>query len=93
MAVSYDDAWNVVGAHRPKSPKGKSLILNGHVDVVPTGPRERWTRDPFGAEVIDGWMYGRGAADMKSGRWRAPRWRAHCDAPACGSPATSSSSR
>src|ERR1700759_4276463 len=37
---SYDDAWNVVGSHRPQSPRGKSLILNGHIDVVPTGPAE-----------------------------------------------------
>src|SRR5882672_11449933 len=33
VAVSYDDAWNVVGSHRPQQPKGKSLILNGHIDA------------------------------------------------------------
>ena len=46
---------------------GRSLLLNGHVDVVSVEPRERWTSDPFGAEVRDGKLYGRGAADMKGG--------------------------
>ena len=45
----YDDAWNVVGAWRPSSPKGRSLILNGHIDVVPEGPHEMWARNPFDA--------------------------------------------
>src|SRR5882757_6848829 len=63
----YDDAWNVVGAWRPGSPKGRSLILNGHIDVVPEGPHEMWARHPFEPAVKDGWMYGRGAGDMKAG--------------------------
>ena len=63
----YDDAWNVVGTWRPGSPKGRSLILNGHIDVVPEGPHEMWARHPFDAAVKDGWMYGRGAGDMKAG--------------------------
>ena len=67
VAVSYDDAWNVVGSHRPQRPKGKSLILNGHIDVVPTGPQDMWTRPPFEPHVSDGWMQGRGAGDMKAG--------------------------
>ena len=46
---------------------GRSLLLNGHVDVVPTGPREAWTSDPFAAEVRDGLLHGRGACDMKGG--------------------------
>lgn len=45
----------------------RSLILCGHVDVVPIGERSRWTVDPFGGEVKDGRIYGRGAVDMKSG--------------------------
>ncbi|KXB05762.1 hypothetical protein AKJ49_00155 [candidate division MSBL1 archaeon SCGC-AAA382A03] len=47
--------------------KGKSLILNGHYDVVPAGDSEKWSTDPFGAEIIDDKIYGRGACDMKGG--------------------------
>ena len=46
---------------------GRSLILNGHVDVVSPEPAGQWPRDPFVAHVEDGWLYGRGAADMKCG--------------------------
>lgn len=67
VAVSYDDAWNVVAAHRPANPRGRSLILNGHIDVVPTGPLEMWTNPPFSPHVADGWLYGRGGGDMKAG--------------------------
>ncbi len=42
------------------------VCFAGHSDVVPTGPREAWCSDPFVPEVRDGWLYGRGAADMKS---------------------------
>ena len=65
--VDYDDAWNVVGAWRPNNPKGRSLILNGHIDVVPEGPHEMWSAPPFEPRVKDGWMYGRGSGDMKAG--------------------------
>ncbi|HEY5636798.1 MAG TPA: ArgE/DapE family deacylase [Burkholderiales bacterium] len=67
VTVSYDDAWNVVGAHRPKTTRGKSLILNGHIDVVPTGPVDMWAAPPFAPHIAEGWMYGRGAGDMKAG--------------------------
>ena len=46
---------------------GKTFGFNGHTDVVPVGDVADWTVDPFGAEVRDGFMYGRGATDMKSG--------------------------
>src|SRR5262245_42468389 len=46
---------------------GHSLLFNGHIDVVPAEPRERWTSDPFAAEVRDGNLYGRGSCDMKGG--------------------------
>ncbi len=52
--------WGARGAAR-------SFGFNGHTDVVPVGDAAAWTRDPFGAEIADGWLYGRGAADMKSG--------------------------
>ena len=45
----------------------RSFGFNGHTDVVPPGDAAGWTADPFGAELRDGWLYGRGAADMKSG--------------------------
>jgi succinyl-diaminopimelate desuccinylase len=45
----------------------KAFGFNGHTDVVPVGDAGAWTQDPFGAAVVDGWMYGRGATDMKSG--------------------------
>jgi acetylornithine deacetylase len=67
VAVSYDDAYNVVARHRPRKATGRSLILNGHIDVVPTGPREHWPRDPYDPAIVDGWMHGRGAGDMKAG--------------------------
>lgn len=46
---------------------GPHLLFNGHTDVVPPGDRALWQHDPFGAEIVDGVMYGRGAVDMKSG--------------------------
>jgi acetylornithine deacetylase len=52
--------WNGSGG-------GRSLILNGHVDVVGPEPAALWTGEPFGARVDGEWMYGRGAGDMKSG--------------------------
>jgi len=51
--------WGQKGANR-------SFGFNGHVDVVPVGDLAAWTQDPFGAAVVDGWMFGRGATDMKS---------------------------
>lgn len=46
---------------------GPLFAFAGHTDVVPTGPIEEWKTDPFKAEIIDGMLYGRGAADMKGG--------------------------
>ena len=46
---------------------GPRLIFNGHLDTVPIDDETAWTSDPFGAEVQDGYMYGRGACDMKAG--------------------------
>jgi acetylornithine deacetylase len=65
--VDYADSTNVVGVHRASSAGGRSLVLNGHIDVVPAGPEEWWSAPPFSPRVDDGWLYGRGAADMKAG--------------------------
>ena len=48
-------------------PGGRRLLLVGHVDVVPPGDPATWTADPWGGEIRDGAMYGRGACDMKGG--------------------------
>jgi succinyl-diaminopimelate desuccinylase len=44
-----------------------TVVLNGHIDVVPAGDRSAWTHEPYGADVVDGTLYGRGSADMKTG--------------------------
>ena len=46
---------------------GRSLVFNGHIDVVSAEPRRAWASDPFVAQVRDGKLYGRGACDMKGG--------------------------
>ena len=46
---------------------GRSLLLNGHIDVVPADEAEGWTSPPFAPEVRDGRLYGRGSCDMKGG--------------------------
>ena len=58
---AVDNLWATHGSG------GSVLVLLGHTDVVPPGPREAWTSDPFVPEIRDGVLYGRGAADMKSG--------------------------
>lgn len=63
----YDDAVNVVGTHRAATQKGRSLILNGHIDVVPEGPLDMWDSPPYEPRIADGWLYGRGGGDMKAG--------------------------
>ncbi|WP_369980687.1 succinyl-diaminopimelate desuccinylase [Xanthomonas bundabergensis] len=56
-----DNLWATHGGGAPV------LALLGHTDVVPPGPREAWASDPFVPQIRDGVLYGRGAADMKSG--------------------------
>jgi acetylornithine deacetylase len=62
----YEGRPNVIGILKG-NPKAKSLILNGHIDVVSPEPVDQWTHDPWGAEIVGGKMYGRGTADMKAG--------------------------
>jgi acetylornithine deacetylase len=68
---SYDNRPNAVGVHDVKNPEGKSLIFNGHVDVVSPEPVKLWSCDPFHPHVAnengETWIYGRGAGDMKGG--------------------------
>lgn len=63
--IERSRALGVVG--RTGHGDGNALILNGHVDVVPAGERERWTVPPWAGTVRDGRVYGRGTADMKGG--------------------------
>ena len=65
--IPYAGRDNVAAVHRPRNARGRSLMLQGHVDVVPEGAADLWTTPPFEPSVRDGRMYGRGAGDMKAG--------------------------
>jgi acetylornithine deacetylase len=67
FSSQHSQAPIVVGIHRPRAETGRSLILQGHVDVVPTGPVDMWTYPPFEPTIVGDWLYGRGGADMKAG--------------------------
>jgi len=67
VKTDYSQALNVVASHRPRDEIGRSLILNAHVDVVPTGPTEMWSSPPFAPRREGDWLYGRGSGDMKAG--------------------------
>jgi succinyl-diaminopimelate desuccinylase len=66
MRVDRGDVRNLF-ARWGKGANGRTFGFNGHTDVVPVGDLGAWTVDPFGAEIKDGFLYGRGATDMKSG--------------------------
>jgi acetylornithine deacetylase len=66
MEVERDEAWGLVG-RLPGGGDGTSLMLNGHVDVVPIGDPDAWTTPPFGGELRGERLFGRGACDMKAG--------------------------
>ncbi len=57
--------WRTSG--RAAAAAGRCFCFAGHTDVVPTGPLEEWRSDPFVPAIREGLLYGRGAADMKSG--------------------------
>lgn len=63
-SLRYGDVDNLWATHGTGSPV---LVLLGHTDVVPPGPLDAWSSDPFVPDIRDGVLYGRGAADMKSG--------------------------
>lgn len=62
----YSGNPNVVAVLKGKG-DGKSIILNGHIDVVPEGDINDWTDDPYSGHIQEGKMYGRGTTDMKGG--------------------------
>jgi acetylornithine deacetylase len=63
---SYEGRYNLV-ARLPRPRGGRSLLLNGHIDVVPASEPGLWMTHPFRPARRDGWLYGRGAGDMKCG--------------------------
>ena len=62
----YEGRPNIVATLKG-SGGGRSLLLNGHTDVIPVGGGEGWSDNPWSATIKDGRIYGRGSADMKSG--------------------------
>jgi len=67
VEVHRDEAWGLVG-RLPGTGDGATLMLNGHIDVVPVGDPAAWTTpDPFSGRVVDGELHGRGSCDMKAG--------------------------
>lgn len=64
--TDFENSPNVVGTLKGTG-GGKSIIFNGHIDVVPAGDLNKWTRDPFSGHIENGRIYGRGTTDMKGG--------------------------
>ena len=62
----YEGRPNIVATWKGTG-GGRSLLLNGHTDVIPVGKGEGWSADPWSGMIKDGRIYGRGSADMKSG--------------------------
>jgi succinyl-diaminopimelate desuccinylase len=56
---------NLWAIRRSNAPGAQTLVFAGHTDVVPAGPLDQWTSDPFTPAIREGKLYGRGAADMK----------------------------
>ena len=65
--IPYAGRDQVAAIHRPNNTIGRSLMLQGHIDVVHEGAAELWTTPPFEPAIRDGRMYGRGSSDMKAG--------------------------
>ena len=65
--VEFEPGRPSVAAVLEGSGDGPRLVLNGHMDTHPLDEEGLWTADPFGGEIRDGFMYGRGACDMKAG--------------------------
>jgi succinyl-diaminopimelate desuccinylase len=67
FTLEYLDAQGVTNLWATRGAGAPLVVLAGHTDVVPTGPRDAWQTDPFQPTRRDGNLFGRGAADMKSG--------------------------
>jgi succinyl-diaminopimelate desuccinylase len=65
--LEYLNAHGVTNLWATRGSGAPLVVLAGHTDVVPSGPRDAWKTDPFQPARADGFLYGRGAADMKSG--------------------------
>ncbi len=68
-ALSFDKVWvdengSAIGVVEGMQP-GKTVLFDAHTDTVGIAPGSVWTKDPFGGEIIDSYLYGRGSADMK----------------------------
>ena len=63
--LKFDDVDNLWAVRKSKTSPAPMFVFAGHTDVVPTGPIEAWSHDPFSGNVVDGILHGRGAADMK----------------------------
>ena len=66
LVFSDEDTPDVRNLYARLGTEGPNFCFAGHTDVVPVGDAAAWTVDPFGGEIIDGVLYGRGASDMKS---------------------------
>jgi succinyl-diaminopimelate desuccinylase len=66
IVAPNEEMPNIIASFEGGAP-GRHLVLNGHIDVFPVNEGVGWTRDPWGGELVDGRIYGRGAADMKTG--------------------------
>ncbi|WP_433058949.1 ArgE/DapE family deacylase [Dactylosporangium sp. CS-033363] len=67
MEVERSEAWGLVARVPGTDPDAKSLMFNGHLDVVPPGDPGTWTTSPWSGDIRDGHAFGRGACDMKGG--------------------------
>jgi len=67
VPFSYAGSDNLVAVRPADGKDGRSALFNGHLDVVSATPEAAWSRDPYEPVISDGWLYGRGSGDMKSG--------------------------
>ncbi|MGA2464468.1 MAG: ArgE/DapE family deacylase [Thermodesulfobacteriota bacterium] len=63
----YNNRENIIGLRNASGHGGRSVLFNGHLDVVSPEPIDFWDLDPFKPVLLGGWLYGRGAGDMKAG--------------------------